>query len=140
MLKLVYDAWATDRKGCVAAVEVMLGTDALKNFIRSNKIPQMETVMQGTTRFGMQTLIDSLAKLCKTGQISYETALEYSNNRTETEKKLLSGIWSIFCIYKRRHILVAVTYLYVVRSMTNVTVKHFSDTFASCLLWKDKAK
>ena len=27
-----------------------------------------------------------------------------------------------------------VTYSYVVRSMTNVTVKHFSDTFASCLL------
>lgn len=70
----------------------MLGTDALKNLIRSNKIPQMETVMQGTTRFGMQTLIESLAKFCKTGQISYETALEYSNNRTEMQKKLLSGI------------------------------------------------
>lgn len=70
----------------------MLGTDAVKNLIRSNKIPQMETVMQGTTRFGMQTLIDSLAKFCKTGQISYETALEYNNDRTETEKKFLSGI------------------------------------------------
>ena len=76
----------SDRKGRVAAVE-----DAVKNHIRSNKIPQMETVMQGTARFVMQTLIDSLAKLCKTGQISYETALEYSNNRTETEKKFLSG-------------------------------------------------
>lgn len=52
----------------------------------------METVMQGTTRFGMQTLIESLAKFCKTGQISYETALEYNNDRTETEKKFLSGI------------------------------------------------
>lgn len=82
----------SDRKGRVAAVEVMLSTDALKNLIRSNKIPQMETVMQGTTRFGMQTLIESLAKLCKTGQISYETALEYSNDRTETEKKFLSGM------------------------------------------------
>lgn len=70
----------------------MLGTDALKNLIRSNKIPQMETVMQGTTRFVMQALIESLAKFCKTGQISYETALEYSNDRTETEKKFLSGI------------------------------------------------
>lgn len=89
---MVYGALAADRKGCVAAVEVMLGTNAVKNLIRSNKIPQMETVMQGTTRFGMQTLIESLAKLCKTGQISYETALEYSNDRTETEKMLLSGI------------------------------------------------
>lgn len=89
---MVYDALAADRKGCVAAVEVMLGTDALKNLIRSNKIPQMETVMHGGTQLGMQTLIESLAKLCKTGQISYETALEYNNNRTETEKKLLSDI------------------------------------------------
>lgn len=89
---MVYGVLAADRKGRVAAVEVMLGTDAVKNLIRSNKIPQMETVMEGTTRFVMQTLIDSLAKLCKTGQISYETALEYSNDRTETEKKLLLGI------------------------------------------------
>lgn len=89
---MVYDALAADRKGCVAAVEVMLGTDAVKNLICSNKIPQMETVMQGITRFVMQTLIESLAKFCKTGQISYETALEYSNDRTETEKKLLSGV------------------------------------------------
>lgn len=89
---MVYDTLAADRKGRVAAVEVMLGSDAVKNLIRSNKIPQMETVMQGTTRFGMQTLIESLAKFCKTGQISYETALEYSNDRTETEKKFLSGI------------------------------------------------
>ncbi|MEI3016758.1 MAG: ATPase, T2SS/T4P/T4SS family [Oscillospiraceae bacterium] len=39
----------SDRKGRVAAVEVMLGTDAVKNLIRSNKIPQMETVMLGST-------------------------------------------------------------------------------------------
>ena len=92
MLKLVYDALATDRKGRVAAVEVMLGTDAVKNLIRSNKIPQMETVMHGSTQLGIQTLIESLAKFYKTGQISYETALEYSNDRIEMEKKLLLGV------------------------------------------------
>ena len=52
----------------------------------------METVMHGSTQLGIQTLIESLAKFYKTGQISYETVLEYSNNRTETEKKLLSGV------------------------------------------------
>ena len=92
MLKLVYDALAADRKGRVAAVEVMLGTDAVKNLIRSNKIPQMETVMHGSTQLGIQPLIKSLSKLYKTGQISYGTALEYSNDRIETEKKFLSGI------------------------------------------------
>lgn len=81
----------SDKKGRVAAVEVLIGTDAVKNLIRSNKIPQMETVMQGGTRVGMQTLTESLAKLYQTGQISYETALEYANDRTEMEKKLLGG-------------------------------------------------
>ena len=80
-----------DGKGRVAAVEVMLGTDAVKNLIRSNKVPQMETTMQGAARFGMQTLQDSLAHLYKTGLITYETALEYSTNAAEMEKKLLSG-------------------------------------------------
>lgn len=88
----MYDALAADRKGRVAAVEVMLGTDAVKNLIRSNKIPQMETVMHGSTQLGIQPLIKSLSKLYKTGQISYGTALEYSNDRIETEKKFLSGI------------------------------------------------
>lgn len=82
---------SADSKGRVAAVEVLLGTDAVKNLIRSSKIPQMETIMQGSTRSGMQTLTDSLAKLYKSGQISYETALEYSVDRSEMEKKLLSG-------------------------------------------------
>ena len=81
----------SDKKGRVAAVEVLIGTDAVKNLIRSNKIPQMETVMQGGTRVGMQTLTESLAKLYQTGQISYETALEYANDRSEMEKKLLGG-------------------------------------------------
>lgn len=58
----------SDRKGRIAAVEVMLGTDAVKNHIRSNKIPQMETVMHGSTQLGMQTLTESLAKLYKTGR------------------------------------------------------------------------
>ncbi|MGN1119443.1 MAG: type IV pilus twitching motility protein PilT [Oscillospiraceae bacterium] len=81
----------SDKKGRVAAVEVLIGTDAVKNLIRSSKIPQMETVMQGGKSVGMQTLTDSLAKLYQTGQITYETALEYANDRNEMEKKLLGG-------------------------------------------------
>lgn len=77
-----------DGKGRCAAVEVMLGTDAIKNLIRSNKVAQMETAMQGATQQGMCTIIDALAKLYLSGRISYQTALEYSNNPTEMEKKL----------------------------------------------------
>ncbi|MBP1563719.1 MAG: type IV pilus twitching motility protein PilT [Oscillospiraceae bacterium] len=81
----------SDGKGRCAAVEIMLGTDAIRNLIRSNKIAQMETTMQGATQQGMQTLIEGLAKLYKAGKITYQTALEYSNNPSEMEKKLLNG-------------------------------------------------
>ncbi|MCI7692685.1 MAG: type IV pilus twitching motility protein PilT [Oscillospiraceae bacterium] len=81
----------SDGKGRCAAVEIMLGTDAIRNLIRSNKIAQMETTMQGATQQGMQTLIEGLAKLYKAGRITYQTALEYSNNPSEMEKKLLNG-------------------------------------------------
>ena len=81
-----------DGKGRVAAVEVMIGTDAIRNLIRSAKINMMETTMAAGARDGMCTLNVSLANLYKTGQISYETALEYATDRGEMEKKLLSGI------------------------------------------------
>lgn len=77
-----------DKNGRCAAVEVMLGTDAIKNLIRTNKVAQMESTMQGSVQLGMTTLIDSLAKLYRSGKISYQTAIEYSNNATEMEKKL----------------------------------------------------
>lgn len=81
---------ASDGKTRCAAVEVMLGTDAIKNLIRSNTIAQMETTMQGGTMQGMQTLIESLSRLYKDGRITYQTAIEYSGNPTEMEKKMLS--------------------------------------------------
>ncbi len=79
-----------DGKDRVAALEIMLGTDAIKNLIRVNKIPQITSTMQSSTRQGMCTLNDSLAKLYKKEVISYETALEYSSDRAELEKTLSS--------------------------------------------------
>ncbi len=81
----------SDGKSRCAAVEVMIGTDAIKNLIRSNKIAQMDSTMQGGSSVGMQTLTESLAKLYKSGKISYQTALEYANNAAEMETKLLNG-------------------------------------------------
>ena len=80
---------SSDGKSRCAAVEVMLGTDAIKNLIRSNKIAQMESTMQGGTMQGMQTLIESLNRLYKDGRITYQTAIEYSGNPGEMEKKML---------------------------------------------------
>ncbi|MDE7362329.1 MAG: type IV pilus twitching motility protein PilT [Oscillospiraceae bacterium] len=82
---------ASDGKTRCAAVEIMLGSDAIRNLIRSNKIAQMETTMQGGTMQGMQTLIENLSRLYKSGKITYQTAIEYSNNPAEMEKKMLNG-------------------------------------------------
>ncbi len=78
----------TDGKGRVAALEIMLGNDAVKNLIRTNKIPQIESTIQSSTRLGMCTLNDSLAKYYKRGVISYETAMEYCTDKGEMEKTL----------------------------------------------------
>lgn len=77
-----------DGKGRVAALEILIGTDAVKSQIRANKIPQMESVMQAGARQGMCTLQDNLVRLYKRNIISYETAMEYSPDKTEMEKAL----------------------------------------------------
>jgi len=75
-----------DGKGRLAAHEIMLGTPAIRNLIRENKIPQMVSVMQTGMRDGMQTLDSNLQTLVKTRKITQEAALEKCNN-----KKLFGG-------------------------------------------------
>lgn len=77
-----------DGKGRVAALEILIGTDAVKSQIRANKIPQMESVMQAGARQGMCTLQDNLVRLYKRNIISYETAMEFAPDKTEMEKAL----------------------------------------------------
>ncbi|MBP1561338.1 MAG: type IV pilus twitching motility protein PilT [Oscillospiraceae bacterium] len=77
-----------DGKDRVAALEIMIGNDAVRNLIRTNKIPQIESTLQSSARQGMCTLNDSLAKYYKRGVISYETAMEYSSDKAEMEKTL----------------------------------------------------
>lgn len=79
-----------DGKGRVAALEIMVGTDAVRNLIRTNKVAQMESTIQGSARQGMCTLNDTLSRLYKRDIISYETALEFSTDRAELEKTLNS--------------------------------------------------
>lgn len=81
----------SDKKGRAAALEIMVGTDAIKNLIRTNKVAQIESTLQSSARQGMCTLNDNLSKLYKKNIISYETALEYSPDKTELEKIIRSA-------------------------------------------------
>jgi twitching motility protein PilT len=54
----------------VAAHEIMLGTPAIRNLIRENKIAQMYSTMQTGSAVGMQTLDQCLQNLVRQGQIT----------------------------------------------------------------------
>lgn len=71
--------------GRTAAMEILIGNDAVKNMIRTNKIAQMESIMQTSGRQGMCTFVDSLSKLCREGIISYEVMMQYSADSVSTE-------------------------------------------------------
>ena len=59
-----------DGSGRVAAYEVMLGTSAIRNLIRENKIAQMYSAIQTGQTMGMQTLDQCLADLVRRNVIS----------------------------------------------------------------------
>ncbi|MBR1852786.1 MAG: PilT/PilU family type 4a pilus ATPase [Lachnospiraceae bacterium] len=72
-----------EKGGRTAAMEILVGNDAVKNMIRNNKIAQLPAVMQTSAAQGMCTLNDYLTKLTKEGIISYDTLVQYSADSVE---------------------------------------------------------
>lgn len=62
--------------GRVAAHEIMLGTPAIRNLIREDKVAQMYSAIQTGGALGMQTLDSSLKELIQKGLIGRESARE----------------------------------------------------------------
>jgi len=62
--------------GRVAAHEIMIGTPAIRNLIREDKVAQMYSAIQTGGSLGMQTLDQSLKSLMAKGMISREIAME----------------------------------------------------------------
>ncbi len=67
--------------GRVAAHEIMIGTPAIRNLIRENKIPQMYSAIQTGQQLGMQTLDQNLAELVKKGVVSKQEARTKAANK-----------------------------------------------------------
>ncbi len=72
---------AKDGSGRIAAHEIMIGTAAIRNLIRENKVAQMYSAMQTGQQYGMQTLDQCLVGLLRRGLISKEVALEKAVNK-----------------------------------------------------------
>lgn len=66
--------------GRCAAHEIMIGTPAIRNLIREDKVAQMYSAIQTGAAFGMKTLDQSLQELMQKGLISRETAKERAAN------------------------------------------------------------
>src|SRR5687767_2842060 len=77
-----------DGRGRVAALEVLLPDDAVRNLIRQAKVEQIYSIMQTNTARGMQTLEQAMLELCRSGKISTDTALGRSS-RPDQLKSLL---------------------------------------------------
>jgi twitching motility protein PilT len=60
--------------GRVAAHEIMIGTGAIRNLIRENKIAQMYSAIQTGQQHGMQTLDQCLQDLVRKGLVTKEEA------------------------------------------------------------------
>jgi twitching motility protein PilT len=64
-----------DGRGRVMALEILVMTPAVRNLIREEKIHQIYSAMQAGTKYGMQTLNQSLVRLVQNGLIGREEAL-----------------------------------------------------------------
>ena len=63
-----------DGSGRVGCFEVLVGTNAVRNLIRENQIPQIYSMMQTGSRYGMITMEDAVESLLEQGTISPEEA------------------------------------------------------------------
>ena len=63
-----------DGSGRIGAYEILVGTNAVRNLIRENQVPQMYSMMQTGSRYGMITMEDAIGDLLEAGLVDKEEA------------------------------------------------------------------
>ena len=77
-----------DGKGRRVAMEILLGTPLVQDYIRDGEIHKLKEVMKDSTQLGMKTFDQSLFELYQAGEISYEDALRYADSQNEVRLKI----------------------------------------------------
>jgi twitching motility protein PilT len=72
--------------GRVGAFEILVGTNAVRNLIRENQIPQMYSMMQTGARYGMVTMQDSIEDLLEAGIIDKDEARRATLSTTDSDE------------------------------------------------------
>jgi twitching motility protein PilT len=73
----------SDRKGRVAALEIMIANPAVRNLIREGKTFQIPSMIQTGKKYGMQSLDDAIMGLLEKGMISPDAAYTRSSDKAK---------------------------------------------------------
>jgi twitching motility protein PilT len=74
--------------GRVAAFELLLATNSVRNLIREARTDQLQNILRTSQKVGMQTLEMGLIDLIIAGQVSLEDARNYSSRPDEVDRGL----------------------------------------------------
>ncbi len=74
--------------GRVMALEVMVCTPAIKAMIRDDKVHQIYSLIQAGSKYGMQTMNQSLFQLFMDKKISMDSAFDYTPNSEELDQMI----------------------------------------------------
>ena len=74
-----------DKRGRVAALEILINTPAVSNLIRQGKLDQLENTMQSGAQFGMRTMDSAIQELLDKGVISGRAAFEKAISKSRFE-------------------------------------------------------
>lgn len=66
--------------GLIPAYELFITTPAIKNLIRENRVHEIDMIIETSYELGMTSLNRSLSDLVRTGEITAESAFNYSLN------------------------------------------------------------
>ncbi len=77
-----------DGKERHVAMEILLGTPLVQDYIRDGEVHKLKEVMKESTLLGMKTFDQSLFDLYQDGDISYEDAIRYADSSNEVRLKI----------------------------------------------------
>jgi twitching motility protein PilT len=75
-----------DKRGRVAALEILINTPAVSNLIRQGKLDQLENTMQSGAQFGMRTMDTAIQELLDKNLITGRSAYDKSTNKQRFEQ------------------------------------------------------
>ena len=77
-----------DGKSRRVAMEILLGTPLVQDYIRDGEVNRLKEVMKESTNLGMKTFDQALFELFQAGEISYEDALRYADSANEVRLRI----------------------------------------------------